>query len=178
MNYTERYHLPQWEETDRIMRTDFNQMCVDMEAGLNKTASDAAAETASGVKSASDAASRAASAAVQAQKTADSALSKANAAFSSSNFPYVLGTYVGNGSTLTVSLGFTPRFVIVAHQITADYSGSSWPTGFAMAGMGVDAQGLTVGNGSFTVSLLHSGNRVIAPQINLNGTTYAYIAFR
>ena len=25
MNYTERYHLPQWEETDRIMRTDFNQ---------------------------------------------------------------------------------------------------------------------------------------------------------
>ena len=90
----------------------------------------------------------------------------------------MLGTYVGNGSTLTVSLGFTPRFVIVAHQITADYSGSSWPTGFAMAGMGVDAQGLTVGNGSFTVSLLHSGNRVIAPQINLNGTTYAYIAFR
>ena len=26
MNYTEKYHLPQWEETDRIMRTDFNQM--------------------------------------------------------------------------------------------------------------------------------------------------------
>ena len=160
------------------MRTDFNQMCADMEAGLNKTAADAAAETASGVKSASDAASRAASAAAQAQRTADSALSKANAAFSSSNFPYVLGTYVGNGSTLTVSLGFTPRFVIVAHQITADYSGSSWPTGFAMAGMGVDAQGLTVGNGSFTVSQLLSGNRVTAPHINLNGTTYAYIAFR
>ena len=90
----------------------------------------------------------------------------------------MLGTYVGNGSTLTVSLGFTPRFVIVAHQITADYSGSSWPTGFAMAGMGVDAQGLTVGNGSFTVSQLLSGNRVTAPHINLNGTTYAYIAFR
>ena len=35
MNYTENYHLPQWEETDRIMRTDFNQMCADMEAGLN-----------------------------------------------------------------------------------------------------------------------------------------------
>ena len=35
MNYTAKYHLPQWEETDRIMRTDFNQMCADMEAGLN-----------------------------------------------------------------------------------------------------------------------------------------------
>ena len=34
MNYTEKYHLPQWEETDRIMRTDFNQMCTDMESGL------------------------------------------------------------------------------------------------------------------------------------------------
>lgn len=34
MNYTEKYHLPQWEETDRVMRMDFNQMCADMEAGL------------------------------------------------------------------------------------------------------------------------------------------------
>ena len=178
MNYTERYHLPQWEETDRIMRTDFNQMCVDMEAGLSKTASDAAAETASGVKSASDAASRAASAAAQAQKTADSALSKANAAFSSSNFPYVLGTYVGNGSTLTVNLGFTPRLVIVAHQYTGATTAGSWPTGIAMAGMGVDAQGLTVGSGSFTVSHLVVNNGVTAPHINTNGTTYAYIAFR
>ena len=43
MNYTENYHLPQWEETDRIMRTDFNQMCADMEAGLtaNREAADA-----------------------------------------------------------------------------------------------------------------------------------------
>lgn len=35
MNYTENYHLPQWDEADRIMRKDFNQMCVDLEAGLN-----------------------------------------------------------------------------------------------------------------------------------------------
>lgn len=34
MNYTENYHLPQWEETDRIMRVDFNQMCADIESGL------------------------------------------------------------------------------------------------------------------------------------------------
>ncbi len=35
MNYTTNYHLPQWDEGDRIMRTDFNRMCADMEAGLN-----------------------------------------------------------------------------------------------------------------------------------------------
>ena len=34
MNYTEKYHLPQWEESDRVMRTDFNQMCADLEAGI------------------------------------------------------------------------------------------------------------------------------------------------
>ena len=42
MNYTDKYHLPQWEETDRIMRADFNQMCADMEAGLEKNAQAAA----------------------------------------------------------------------------------------------------------------------------------------
>ena len=33
MYYTEKYHLPQWEETDRIMRTDFYHRCADMETG-------------------------------------------------------------------------------------------------------------------------------------------------
>ena len=36
MNYTENYHLPQWEETDRVMRTDFNQMCADIDGGLSE----------------------------------------------------------------------------------------------------------------------------------------------
>ena len=42
MNYTEKHHLPQWEETDRIMRTDFNQMCADIEEGLNEANASAA----------------------------------------------------------------------------------------------------------------------------------------
>ena len=41
MNYTENYHLPQWVETDRIMRTDFNQMCLNMENGLTERSVDA-----------------------------------------------------------------------------------------------------------------------------------------
>ena len=36
MNYTENFHLPQWDETDRIMRTDFNRMCANMEEGLTR----------------------------------------------------------------------------------------------------------------------------------------------
>ena len=38
MNYTKNYHLPQWDENDRIMRADFNRMCADMEAGLTGNA--------------------------------------------------------------------------------------------------------------------------------------------
>ena len=40
MNYTENYHLPQWDESDRILRTDFNQMCEDIENGLTETSTD------------------------------------------------------------------------------------------------------------------------------------------
>ena len=62
MNYTEKYHLPQWDETDRIMRADFNQMCADMENGLLKTARDAAeavSGASTGAASAAEAARRA-----------------------------------------------------------------------------------------------------------------------
>ena len=34
MNYTENYHLPQWEETDRVLRTDFNNAMDSIETGL------------------------------------------------------------------------------------------------------------------------------------------------
>lgn len=38
MEYTENYHLPQWEETDRIMRTDFNEAMENIENGLTDAA--------------------------------------------------------------------------------------------------------------------------------------------
>jgi len=34
MKYTENYRLPQWEEGDRILRTDFNRMCADIDGGF------------------------------------------------------------------------------------------------------------------------------------------------
>lgn len=39
MDYTKNHHLPQWVKSDRIMMDDFNQMCRDIEAGLNKSQS-------------------------------------------------------------------------------------------------------------------------------------------
>lgn len=85
MNYTEKYHLPQWEETDRIMRSDFNQMCADLEGGI-----------------------------ARAQDTADTARSEAAEA---AVLPYIVGSYTGNGETIQVDIGFSPRFII----------GGEWP---------------------------------------------------
>ena len=75
MNYTEKYHLPQWEKTDRIMMEDFNRMCADVEEGLRETAAAAAtALSAANSKPSSSAVSNA-------QNTANQALAKANAAY-------------------------------------------------------------------------------------------------
>ena len=106
MNYTANYHLPQWDETDRIMRTDFNQMCADMESGLLKTARDAAAAT-------SAVSSSAAAAAKKAQDTANSALAKATAAFAPDNLPCVRGSFIGTGEAHDIELGFQPQFLVV-----------------------------------------------------------------
>lgn len=37
MKYTKNHHLPQWEESDRILMSDFNKMAQDLEAALDKT---------------------------------------------------------------------------------------------------------------------------------------------
>ena len=46
MNYTQNYHLPQWVETDRILRTDFNDMASAIDAALKTNADGLSAETA------------------------------------------------------------------------------------------------------------------------------------
>ena len=39
MNYTKNYHLPQWEENDRVLRLDFNNAMAALEDGLQANAS-------------------------------------------------------------------------------------------------------------------------------------------
>ncbi len=95
MEYTTNYHLPQWVESDRIMMGDFNQMCSDMEAGLTSNAQAAAAAQA---------------AADNAQTVADEV---AGNAYTSSNKPYVVGSYTGTGQQMTITLGFRPSFLII-----------------------------------------------------------------
>lgn len=175
MNYTENYHLPQWEETDRIMRTDFNQMCVDMEAGIM----DARGRAEEGDEAVKALTAKAQTAANNAQTTANSALAKANTAYSPSAQPYVVGTYVGNSEKLTITLGFRAKFLIVSSQYTkgGQYS-YICPTGFVLAGDGVDVFGVTILDNGFTVETTYVDNIGSPPNVNDYNRTYVYIAFR
>ena len=46
MDYTANYQLPQWVDSDRILRTDFNSMTSAIDAALKTNADGLAAETA------------------------------------------------------------------------------------------------------------------------------------
>ena len=184
MNYTEKYHLPQWKETDRILMKDFNQMCADMEAGLSKTAADASAETAraqadaaSALEAVRAAAARAQKSAENAQAAAAAAQAAADAAFRPDYMPFVIGSYTGSGMTsgsTKVTLGFRPRFVIISSQtlsnaeevrhvfITGDRPQMNEP--------------ITIDDDGFTV---YAPSNMNSPFPLLNDTkSYYYIAFR
>lgn len=152
MNYTEKYHLPQWEETDRVMRTDFNQMCVDMERGLdgNNTKIEQVREEAAAAK-----------------KTALTYRS------------YVVGNYVGNGGTQSINVGFRPSFVIVSGQTASSYSTSIDLAGYFSITGGTNQPGrISFTDTGFTVYPA-TGNREDAnyPMMNSLNHNYNYIAF-
>ncbi len=171
MNYTENYHLPQWEETDRIMRVDFNQMCADMEAGLTKTARDAASATSNAASTAAAASSAAMAAAQKAQASADAAMEKAAAAFAFDNLPCVLGSFKSTGEESNVELGFRPSFLII------------WATGNNEQSSQAQFVVLTTGAGAGrSVTATATGFRVasngLSSGLNGSGLVHWYFAFR
>lgn len=45
MDYTQNYHLPQWEKADRIMMDDFNAAMAGIETGLSENRESARLES-------------------------------------------------------------------------------------------------------------------------------------
>ena len=181
MNYTEKYHLPQWDETDRIMRTDFNQMCADMEVGLEKTAKDAAAANAKTVADAAAAnaktAADAASAAQAAQSAADAAQATADAAYCPTYKPYVVGSYVGTAADMTIDLGFKPSFVIVSGQDSSTDPGAGFSR-VALAGAATLQGYVRFTSTGFVIHHHTNTNTTTYPQLTQQNKSYVYIAFR
>lgn len=148
MNYTQNYHLPQWEKTDRIVMEDFNQMC----AGID-----------SGIREAKTAADTAQAAAEEAKSTAKTALSNKN---------YVTGTYNGSVSSQEIHLGFKPSAVIIcrAQAGTADVSSAG------ICSLHVeDGSFIRFKDYGFVLSAQTLNDR---PTVNWQRFHYAYIAFR
>lgn len=153
MEYTSNYHLPQWVETDRIMMGDFNQMCSDIEAGLNSNAQAAAA---------------AQTAAAAAQQEAEEK-------------GFVVGSYTGNAPSSgtdpgqLIELGFQPRFVIITRGWMT--SSSTLANYFLIVGqprINNQDRVYEIKSNGFLVTNYGSGTLTL----NQSGTIYDYVAFR
>ena len=152
MNYTTNYHLPQWVETDRIQMEHFNQMCSDMEAGLNT------------VREAADAA----------QDAADAAQGTADTAYCPTNKPYAVGHYKSDGTERHITVGFHPSAVLFHGRYQAGGNGGD---NYSLYTDGSDySDKLTFTDDGFTVKVEDS--TMPYPNINQSGKTYAYLALR
>lgn len=151
MNYTEKYHLPQWEENDRIMRTDFNNAMAALEDELD---------------SHSQRIEQVRGEAATAQEAADT-------------LPYVVGTYVGDGEIQHITLGFRPAYLIVSGMVetyTTQHT-NEFNRYFAMSAGNIMVHRLEFNNDGFTVYPDNSPY-FYYPHLNLKDRRYDYIAFR
>lgn len=157
MNYTKNYHLPQWEESDRIMMEDFNHAMADIEAGIDSAKAEARQTDA-------DLTSQIANV----KKTADAA--QANAM----KLPYVTGSYYGVAvREVVINVGFRPSIVI-------GFGNQGFTSSLDVIGR-VFAGGEIVT--SDTITITDTGFRIAPntgkyPAANVNGVRYEYIAFR
>ena len=154
MNYTEKYHLPQWEDSDRVMRTDFNQMCVNIENGIKEVKSEAQ----------------------KAQTDVDGLARtvKSQGETLSAHEHCVMGTFTGSMYATVVTLGFRPKAVYIAKVYsTRDVEDAAGACGLFMDG--VSNSTLVFRDDGFS---LHSGDSGTYPRLNSRNTPYIYIAFK
>lgn len=173
MTQTQKYHLPQWEKSDRIVMEDFNSMTAKLETALTAHDIEIAAK-----------ADKAAIASLQTQVSQKAAETALNSAVSSleakiaGKASVVMGSYYGTGGTQRISLGFSPRAVWFQPR-----SGNHSFSGFAASGfvapgypmrssLGSDIASI---DGTYLVVISQEENRIAA---NRKNEYYHYVAFR
>ena len=149
-NKSEHLNLHLWEPEDDFLRTEFNE---------NFTALDGAVKTVTTAVS-------------KAQSTADAAQTAADVS------PYAVGSYVGTGTAVTVTLGFRPKFVIICGHKEGDASNTDEKILYAFGATG----GNVLPN---RIQLTDTGfiacarvSYMLYPDFSISGRTYDYIAFR
>ena len=166
-NHTTNYQLNQWEATDQVLRTDFNQDNAKIDAALKANADAIAAEAAER--------EAAVSAEAEARQTADEGFGNCKVAY---------GTYTGNGSygaeaPTQLTLPFEPKLVIVQILGAAQTDDNNNPMMILVRPL----QTFSFSQGVYVNSITWSGNSVswtgwnASYQFNFSGATYLYIAF-
>jgi len=152
-NYTQNYKLCQWEPSDKVLRTDFNEDNAKLETAL------------SGL-----------------QTSLNQTNSTLSYAYSPSYRPLVAGSYVGTGSaSRTIYIGFRPRAVLVisGEFLTADYTGvvKCIYSGMAVDGITFPNEGaVAITSQGFSVSYSIDSQRQV--RTNESNRKYLYIAIR
>ena len=156
---TEHYGLSQWEATDQVVRADFNADNAKVDAAI-KNAEDKAHN---------------------AQATAENLVA---VAFTPENLPFVVGTYTGNGAAnRTISLGFTPRAVLVVNgNGETVYHGTGHSTyygGLAVMGQAVSgsaATSVSIVDGGFQVA--YASTSYVTCASNYKDYKFCYLALK
>ena len=174
-NYTTNYQLNQWEPTDAVQRVDFNTDNAKLDAALAAKAEAAALNSLTQTVS---------------QKASQSAVNTLNTTvqqIQANLTKLTFGTYTGNGAqTRTISLGFTPKAVLVLSAFGGVYSqehaGDHW------GGLALTNNPVQVCNGGneivvkivtngFQVSCYNADNGSDRLASNNSSVLYHYIAF-
>jgi len=150
-NQTEHLKLCQWEADDEVLRADFN--------ADNAKIDEAVAALKASV-----------------EEKLEAVRAMAQAAYSPSKKPYVVGTYTGDGTSgRSIDLGFMPSAVLVTSKDGEVHYWSSgvneYYGGLTVQGAGGGANGLSIMYNGFFVAYGNTGS-------NTKGMKFNYIAFR
>jgi len=160
MEYTKNYHLPQWAEEDRIMMTDFNQAMTDVESAI-----DQAVESA-----------RQGQESMQEQLNEELAALENAIGFGGHNCRIETGSYTGTGKS---GYGNDTKLTFSIYPVAVLVSASNNTYGPAV--MLRPCAATKVNTGSLS-NITWSGKNVswwtsdVANQMNVQGTTYYYMA--
>ena len=163
MTKTEHYQLNQWEAADQVRRTDFNADNAKIDAALAGKADNSAFAQLQAAN-----ALKADSSSVSSQfSTANSRLTALEG-----RVEVIVGSYTGDGQeNRTISLGFTPKAVLVEFR-----NGARFSSGISYGGLALpDAPsgGVQIVTGGFQVYYYANNTHT-----NCNGDLYRYLAFK
>jgi hypothetical protein len=151
MTKTKNLNLPQWEASDQVQRSDFNDAFASLDEGYC-----AMLETA--------------------QETKEIVEQVQAVAYQPGNLPYAVGSYTGTGADLEITVGFRPSFVVISGKQEGGSGAAAIMLGYDICTAGNVLSGLlSFTDTGFRLTRTTSGKY---PALSVEDHVYDYIAFR